>query len=60
MTSWPGQSKLRSNLVDQIFAFCKSNLPPELVPAEIYLADTLPSEGDQAFAMRVIDGLNSL
>jgi SAM-dependent methyltransferase len=60
MTSWPGQSKLRSNLVDQISAFCKSSLPPELVPAEIYLVDTLPSEGDQAFAMRVVDGLNSL
>jgi hypothetical protein len=60
LTSWPGQSKLRSDLIDRISAFSRSNLPPELVPTQVYLVDTLPDDGDEAFAARVVDALNSL
>jgi len=60
LTSWPGQGKLRSDLVDQITDLCKSSLPPELVPARFYLVDSLPQEGDPELVERAIDGLNSL
>jgi SAM-dependent methyltransferase len=60
LTSWPGQGKLRSDLIDQIKALCRSSLPPELVPSEFYLVDTLPPEEDQASVARAIDELDSL
>jgi SAM-dependent methyltransferase len=57
LTSWPGQDKLRSELIDQITDLCKSSLPPELAPARFYLVDTLPHQEDQASVARAIDGL---
>jgi SAM-dependent methyltransferase len=60
LTSWPGQSKLRSDFVDQISTFCKGNLPPELIPAEFKLVDTLPNVEDPASVVRAIDRLNAL
>jgi SAM-dependent methyltransferase len=60
LTSWPGQGKLRSDLIDQITDLCKSNLPPELVPSELYLVDTLPHQEDLALVARAFDGFNSL
>ncbi len=60
LTSWPGQGKLRSDLIDQIRALCKSSLPSELVPAEFYLVDALPREENHASVAQAIDRLNSL
>ena len=60
LTSAPGQSKLRTDFVDQISAFCKRSLPPELTPAEFKLVDTLPNLKDQAFVERAIERLNAL
>jgi ubiquinone/menaquinone biosynthesis C-methylase UbiE len=37
----PGQVKTRNDLTDQLMEFCKQNLPPESVPREIILVDSL-------------------
>jgi SAM-dependent methyltransferase len=60
LTSWPRQSKLRSDLIEQISVLCKNSLPSELMPAGFYLVDTLPHEVDQLLVARAIDRLNSL
>jgi hypothetical protein len=39
----PGQGKLRSELIDQLAAYCSQNLPQETVLRGITLVDTLPS-----------------
>ncbi len=58
LTSWPGQGKLRSDLVDQITNLCQNSLPSELVPSEFYLVDALPRDEDQASVARAIGELN--
>ncbi len=60
LTSWPGQRKLRADLVDRISASCKSSLAAELVPAVVHIVDTIPDELDQASAVRAINRLNAL
>jgi SAM-dependent methyltransferase len=60
LTSWPGQGKLRSELIDQITDLCKHSLPSELMPASFYLVDTLPQEKDPALFSRAVDALNSV
>lgn len=60
LTSWPGQSKLRSDFVDQISALGKDSLPSELIPAEIKLVDTLPNVENPASVLRAIDRLSTL
>jgi SAM-dependent methyltransferase len=37
----PGQGKLRNELIAQLVAHCSQHLPPEMVPREITLVDTL-------------------
>ncbi len=47
LTNVPGQNKFRSDLIDQLLAHCRENLPEEIVPSKITLIDVLPrtSEG---------------
>ncbi len=37
----PGQVKMRNEVTAQLIAFCSQNLPPESMPREIILVDTL-------------------
>jgi len=37
----PGQDKLRTELIDQLEAHCRQNLPEEMIPGEIALVDTV-------------------
>ena len=44
----PGQAKLRTELVEQLLAHCRQNLPQEAVPADIALVDTIVRMPDGA------------
>jgi ubiquinone/menaquinone biosynthesis C-methylase UbiE len=44
LTSWPGQTMLRSHLVESLRAHCVAHLSPDLVPTEIILVDRIPRE----------------
>jgi SAM-dependent methyltransferase len=41
----PGQGKMRNELIAQLLTHCSRQLPPELVPREITLVDTLARRG---------------
>jgi ubiquinone/menaquinone biosynthesis C-methylase UbiE len=48
--NWPGQAKLRNELIGQLVAHCGQNLPEKLAPAEIVLVDMLPRAADGTLA----------
>ncbi|MFZ0303462.1 MAG: methyltransferase [Terracidiphilus sp.] len=42
----PGQAKIRNELISQLAAHCRQNLPEGLAPSEIALVDMLPRTAD--------------
>jgi len=42
----PGQDKFRRELLDQLFAHCRQNLPQAMVPNDIAIVDGLVTTGD--------------
>lgn len=46
----PGQLKFRRELIQQLAAHCRQNLPEEWAPTEIVLVDMLPRTADREFA----------
>ena len=45
----PGQSKFRSELLDQLLVYCGQNLPQQIAPRDITLVDTLAGTTDGEF-----------
>jgi hypothetical protein len=41
----PGQGRQRNELISQLHEHCRQHLPPELVPREITLVETLARAG---------------
>jgi ubiquinone/menaquinone biosynthesis C-methylase UbiE len=46
LANTPGQASIRSELINQLIAHCRQNLPEALAPNEIALVDMLPMTAD--------------
>lgn len=60
LTSWPGQARLKAELLDRVLAHCKDRLPPNLVPTELKLVDLIPRDEQGGLDFHAILDFKSL